>query len=219
MLAEYADSVVSVPEIFNYWLQAGRVDVGFLGAAQMDRYGNINTTVIGPYESPRCASRRRRGARDRGFGEGGCHHPEAEAPLFRRGVAFVTSVGHRHGGDSRGELGYGGAGPTIVITDLGILRPDPKTKELTMTALHPGTTVEEAKDATGWDQGCGRAGDDRSTDGGGPHDPARPQGQDRGITEEDLKEEHGRLPYNLSVVRGASGSGARKPKPKMRGEA
>ena len=97
------------------------------------------------------ASRRRRGARDRGFGEGGCHHPEAEAPLFRRGVAFVTSVGHRHGGDSRGELGYGGAGPTIVITDLGILRPDPKTKELTMTALHPGTTVEEAKDATGWD--------------------------------------------------------------------
>ena len=61
VLAEHADSVVSVPEIFNYWLQAGRVDVGFLGAAQMDRYGNINTTVIGPYETRRCASPARAG--------------------------------------------------------------------------------------------------------------------------------------------------------------
>jgi glutaconate CoA-transferase, subunit B len=70
---------------------------------------------------------------------------------FVEELAFVTSVGHRQGGDSRGELKYGGAGPTIVITDLGTLRPDPETKELTMTALHPGTTVEEAKEATGWD--------------------------------------------------------------------
>jgi glutaconate CoA-transferase subunit B len=70
---------------------------------------------------------------------------------FVEEIAFVTSVGHRYGGDSRKELGYGGAGPTIAITDLGILRPDPETKELTMTALHPGATVEEAKEATGWE--------------------------------------------------------------------
>lgn len=152
VLAEYADSVVSVPEIFNYWLQAGRVDVGFLGAAQMDRYGNINTTVIGPYASPKV----------RLPGAGGAPEIAASARevviilrqkprSFVEDIAFVTSVGHRHGGDSRGELGYGGAGPTIVITDLGILRPDPETKELRMTALHPGTTVEEAKEATGWE--------------------------------------------------------------------
>ena len=152
VLAEYADSVVSVPEIFNYWLQAGRVDVGFLGAAQMDRYGNINTTVIGPYESPKV----------RLPGAGGAPEIAASAKevaiilrqkprSFVEEIAFVTSVGHRYGGDSRKELGYGGAGPTIVITDLGILRPDPETKELTMTALHPGTTVEEAKEATGWE--------------------------------------------------------------------
>jgi glutaconate CoA-transferase, subunit B len=66
-------------------------------------------------------------------------------------VCFVTSVGHRYGGDSRGGLGYGGAGPTVVISDLGILRPDPETRELTMTALHPGISVEEAKEATGWE--------------------------------------------------------------------
>ena len=87
VLAEYADSVVSVPEIFNYWLQAGRVDVGFLGAAQMDRYGNINTTVIGPYESPEGATpRRRRSTRDRGFGEGSGGHPQAKASRLRRGT-------------------------------------------------------------------------------------------------------------------------------------
>ena len=62
----------------------------------------------------------------------------------------MKSDGHRYGGDSRQALGFGGVGPTIVITDLGILRPDPETKELTMTALHPGTTVEQAKEATGW---------------------------------------------------------------------
>ena len=149
VLAEYADSVVSVPEIFNYWLQAGRVDVGFLGAAQMDRYANINTTVIGPYESPKV----------RLPGAGGAPEIAASAKevavilrqkprAFVEELAFVTSIGHRYGGDSRKGLGYSGAGPTVVITDLGILRPDPETRELTMTALHPGTTVQEA---TGWE--------------------------------------------------------------------
>jgi glutaconate CoA-transferase, subunit B len=152
VLADHADSVVSVPEIFNYWLQAGRVDVGFLGAAQMDRYGNINTTVIGPYESPKV----------RLPGAGGAPEIAASAKevvillrqnprAFVEELAFVTSIGHRYGGDSRTELGYSGAGPTVVITDLGILRPNPETKELTLVALHRGSTVEEAKEATGWD--------------------------------------------------------------------
>jgi glutaconate CoA-transferase, subunit B len=151
-LAERADSVVSVPEIFNYWLQAGRVDVGFLGGAQIDRYGNINSTVIGPYEEPKV----------RLPGAGGAPEIAASAKevimvmrhrarAFVETLDFVTSVGHRGGDDSRTRLGYAGAGPTAVITDLGILRPDPETKELTLTALHPGATVEGARGATGWD--------------------------------------------------------------------
>lgn len=151
-LAEHADSVVSVPEIFNYWLQAGRVDVGFLGAAQIDRYANINTTVVGPYESPKV----------RLPGAGGAPEIAASARevvvvlrqkprAFVEELDFVTSVGYAGGGDSRDRLGYLGSGPKTVITDLGVLTPDPETKELTLTALHTGATVEKAKEATGWD--------------------------------------------------------------------
>ena len=152
VLAEHADSVVSVPEIFNYWLQAGRVDVGFLGGAQIDRYGNINTTVIGSHDDPKV----------RLPGAGGAPEIAASAKevmmvlrqrprSFVERLDYVTSVGHRHGGDSRAELGYLGAGPTTVITDLGVLRPDPETKELTLVSLHPGATVEGAREATGWE--------------------------------------------------------------------
>lgn len=152
VLAEHADSVVSVPEVFNYWLQAGRVDVGFLGAAQIDRYGNINTTVVGPYDSPKV----------RLPGAGGAPEIAASARevivilrhkprAFVEKLSFVTSVGHYEGGDSRKKLGYTGAGPTVIITDLGVLRPDPETKEFTLTALHPGANVEQAREATGWD--------------------------------------------------------------------
>ncbi len=152
VLAEHADSVVSVPEIFNYWLQAGRVDVGFLGAAQVDRFCNINTTVVGDYRSPKV----------RLPGAGGAPEIAASAReviimlrqkprAFVEELSFVTSVGHGSGGDFRERLGYPGAGPTVLITDLGVLRPDPETKELTLVALHPGATVEEAREATGWD--------------------------------------------------------------------
>lgn len=152
VLAEHADSVVSVPEIFNYWLQAGRVDVGFLGAAQLDRFGNINTTVVGPYESPKV----------RLPGAGGAPEIAASAReviimlrhkprAFVKELSFVTSVGYGKGGDSREELGFAGAGPTVVITDLGVLRPDPESRELTLTALHPGVSVEAAREATGWE--------------------------------------------------------------------
>jgi glutaconate CoA-transferase subunit B len=152
VLAEHADSVVPVPEVFNYWLQAGRVDVGFLGAAQIDRYANINTTVVGPYDDPKV----------RLPGAGGAPEIAASAKeviimlrhnrrAFVEELSFVTSVGHGKGGDSRKDLGYAGAGPTVVITDLGVLRPDPETKELTLAALHPGATVEQAREATAWE--------------------------------------------------------------------
>lgn len=151
-LAEHADSVVSVPEIFNYWLQTGRVEVGFLGAAQIDRYANINTTVIGPYEEPKV----------RLPGAGGAPEIAASAKeviimlphkarAFVEELAFITSAGYLDGGDSREETGYLGAGPTVVITDIGILRPDAETKELTLVALHPEASVEQAREATGWD--------------------------------------------------------------------
>ncbi len=151
-LAQYADTVVGVPDIFNYWLQAGRVDVGFLGAAQIDRYGNINTTTIGDYDKPKV----------RLPGAGGAPEIAASARevivmlrqsprAFVEKLAFVTSVGHAEGGDSRGKLGYPGAGPTVMITDKGILRPEPETKEFALVALHPGVTVEEAREATGWE--------------------------------------------------------------------
>ena len=150
-LAEHADTVVSVPEIFNYWLQAGRVDVGFLGAAQIDRYGNLNTTVVGSYEEPKV----------RLPGAGGAPEIAASAKevfvvlrqskrAFVEKLAFVTSVGHAEGGDSRKALGYTGGGPTVVITDLCILEPDPQSGELTLVALHSGSTVKEAREATGW---------------------------------------------------------------------
>ena len=151
MLAETADAVVSVPEMFNYWLQPGRVDVGFLGAAQIDRYGNINTTVIGDYRNPKV----------RLPGAGGA--PEIAASCgevivivrqsrrtFVERVDFVTSVGYGSGPGDRDRLGLRGRGPVLVITDLGVLEPDPETCELTLTRLHPGVTADQARDATGW---------------------------------------------------------------------
>jgi len=144
--------VVSVPEVFDYWLQARRVDVGFLGAAQIDRFGNINTTVVGPYDAPKV----------RLPGAGGAPEIAASARevivvlrqtprAFVERLDFVTSVGYGQGGGSRERLGYQGAGPTAIITDLGILRPDPETREFTLVSLHPGTTVEQARETTGWD--------------------------------------------------------------------
>jgi glutaconate CoA-transferase subunit B len=152
VLAEHADSVVPIPEIFSYWLQTGRIDVGFLGAAQIDRFANINTTTIGPYEKPKV----------RLPGAGGAPEIAASAKevimvlrhtprAFVEELAFRTSVGYLDGGDSREKLGYLGGGPTAVITDLGILRPDPQSRELTLTKLHSGASVEQAREATGWD--------------------------------------------------------------------
>ncbi len=152
VLAEAADAVVGVPEVFNYWLQPGRIDVGFLGAAQIDRFANINTTVIGrDYADPKV----------RLPGAGGA--PEIAASCrevvvvvrqnqrtFVDPVDFVTSVGFGSGPGDRERLGLTGRGPRLVITDLGILEPDPTTCELTLTHIHPGASLEHARAATSW---------------------------------------------------------------------
>jgi glutaconate CoA-transferase subunit B len=135
-LAETADAVVSVPEIFGYWLQAGRIDVGFLGAAQIDRFGNLNTTVIGRYDSPKV----------RLPGAGGAPEiatcaREVFVMLRQTTRAFVDRLDFRTSVGTR---------VTAVVTDLGILEPDPETGELTLSSVHPGATVEEARAATGW---------------------------------------------------------------------
>jgi glutaconate CoA-transferase subunit B len=150
-LAETATAVVPLPEIFTHYLQGGRVDVGFLGAAQIDRFGNLNSTVIGPYGAPSV----------RLPGAGGApeiaalardvfvvmkQHPRA----FVTALAFRTSVGFGEGPGSREALGLRGHGPRAVITDLGVLSPDADSCELTLTELYEGVMAEQAVASTGW---------------------------------------------------------------------
>jgi len=150
-LAETADTVVSIVEIFAYWLQAGRVDLGFLGAAQIDRFGNINTTVIGNYRRPSVRLPGAGGAPEIAMSCGEVLITLRQNPrAFKDKLDFVTSAGHLDGGDSRARLGMPGRGPTAVITDLGMLTPDPVTRELTLTSVHPGVQVEQVVAATGW---------------------------------------------------------------------
>lgn len=133
-LAETADSVVSVPEIFNYWLQGGRIDVGFLGAAQIDRHGNLNSTVIGSYSEPKV---RLPGAG--GAPEIAAHTRRVITIIRQSPRSFVAEL------DFKTSLG---AEDQVVITDLGVMR---RRDELVLEALHPGVTLEQAREATGWD--------------------------------------------------------------------
>jgi glutaconate CoA-transferase subunit B len=150
-LAETADAVVSVPEIFAYWLQGGRIDVGFLGAAQIDRFGNLNSTVIGEYDSPRVRLPGGGGAPEIAAFCGETMVMLRQSPrTFVERLDFRSTVGFGDGPGGREALGFSGRGVTAVITDLGILEPDPETCELVLTALHAGATVEEARAATGW---------------------------------------------------------------------
>lgn len=134
-LAETADAVVSVPEMFSYWLQGGRIDVGFLGAAQIDRYGNLNSTVIGDYESPKVRLPGGGGAPEIATSVGNVfvmlrHTPRA----FVERLDFKTTCGER---------------VWVVVTDLGIL--EPRDGELTLVRVHPGVGVDDVRAATGWD--------------------------------------------------------------------
>src|SRR5579875_2129552 len=154
-LAETADTVVSVPEMFNYWIGTGRVQVAFLGAAQVDRHGNLNSTVIGDYDHPRTRLPGAGGAPEiASF----CQEVVVIAPhstrTFVERLDFRTTVGFGDGAGDRERLGFTGQGPTAVVTDLGVLRPrasDPdRAPELTLTQLHPGVEVEQVQEATGW---------------------------------------------------------------------
>jgi glutaconate CoA-transferase subunit B len=150
-LAETAACVVPLPEIFSYFLQAGRVDVGFLGAAQIDRHGNLNSTVIGPYDAPTT----------RLPGAGGATEIAAHArqtfvmlkatprSLVAR-LDFRTSAGFLDGHGARARTTMRGAGPRTVITDFGVLTPEPVSEELRLSALFPGVIADEARAAVGW---------------------------------------------------------------------
>ena len=143
--------VCSMADVFQLFLQNGKIEVGFLGGAQVDRWGNINTTVIGPYKKPKV----------RLPGSGGAAEIAIHAQrvliisrlstrAFPAELDFVTSPGQRSKGKSRQELGMPGAGPIKVITDKGVLERDPETGEMTLARLYPGVTVDEVKANVGW---------------------------------------------------------------------
>jgi glutaconate CoA-transferase, subunit B len=137
-LAETAAAVVPVPEIFNYWLQGGRIDVGFLGAAQIDRHGNLNSTVIGDYERPKVRL------------PGGGGAPEIAA-MAKEVIVIIRQSQRTFVERIHFRSSVPGSGAMIVITDLGVLRLDRDERELVLTRVHPGVTVDGVCAETGWD--------------------------------------------------------------------
>ncbi len=154
-LADTATVVVPLPEVFAHYLQRGRVDYGFLGAAQIDRFGNLNSTVIGPYATPKV-----RLPGSGGAPEIATHARETliimkQSPRsFVARLDFMTSAGYLGGSGERARAGFPGGGPRAVITDFGILRPRIGTEELELAALYPGVTAQAACRATGWPLQC-----------------------------------------------------------------
>lgn len=150
-LCETALSTVAVPEMFRYWLQGGRISIGFLGAAQLDRFGNINTTVIGDYHHPKVRLPGGGGAPEiaTSCGEIYITLKQAKRSMVDK-IDFYTSFGHGEGGDHRARLGIKTKGPTLLITDLAIWRPDPVTKEFTVVSLHQGVTRDMVQETCGW---------------------------------------------------------------------
>ncbi|WP_083007477.1 CoA-transferase subunit beta [Halomonas sp. GT] len=151
-LCESALTTVAVPEMFRYWLQGGKVNVGFLGTAQIDRFANLNTTLIGDYKAPKVRLPGGGGAPEIATNAGEVfitlkHSKRA----FVKDVDFVTTLGFGRDGKGRDNVPNIGKGPTRVITDLCVMKPDPDTKELVVVSLHPGVTREQVIDATGWD--------------------------------------------------------------------
>ena len=150
-LCETAITTVSVPEMFRHWLQGGRISIGFLGAAQIDRFGNINTAVIGNYDHPKTRLPGGGGAPEIATSSREVYITMTQS---KRGMVdkidFYTSFGHGEGGDHRQRLGIGTKGPTLLITDLAIWRPDPDTKEFTVVSLHPGVRRAQVQETCGW---------------------------------------------------------------------
>jgi glutaconate CoA-transferase subunit B len=150
-LCDTALTTVSVPEMFRYWLQGGRITVGFLGGAQIDRYANLNTTVVGVYDKPKVRLPGGGGAPEIATSCGEVFITMSQSKRsFVDKLDFVTSLGHGQGGDHRARLGVKTKGPTKLITDLCIFEPDAETKEMTVTSIHPGVTREMIDGNTGW---------------------------------------------------------------------
>lgn len=149
-LVSGAVSVCSMYEIFTLYLQRGLVDVGFLGGAQIDRFGNINATVIGDYNHPKVRLPGSGGSMEIAAWANRCYIiTPHQKRRFPEKVDFQTSAGFLDGRIAREKTGVRGGGPQAVVTNLGILEPD-ETGELILTALHPGATVEQAIENTGW---------------------------------------------------------------------
>jgi glutaconate CoA-transferase, subunit B len=150
-LCATALTTVSVPEFFRYWLTSGRITAGFLGAAQIDRFANLNTTVIGPYDRPAVRLPGAGGAPEMAAA---CQRIFIVMPHSRRAFTerldFLTSLGHGDGAGHRARIGLTTAGPAKVITDLCVLEPDVSTRELTVTSVHPGISPAQIQEATGW---------------------------------------------------------------------
>jgi glutaconate CoA-transferase subunit B len=150
-LCDTALTTVSVPEMFRYWLQGGRITVGFLGGAQIDRFANLNTTVVGDYRKPKVRLPGGGGAPEISTS---CGEIFITMQMSKRGFVpkldFITSLGHGNGPGSREKLGVATKGPTKVITDLCVMEPDAATRELTVVSLHPGVSRERAQAECGW---------------------------------------------------------------------
>jgi len=150
-LCETALTTVSVPEMFRYWLQGGRITVGFLGGAQIDRFANLNTTVVGDYHNPTVRLPGGGGAPEIATN---CREIFIIMPQTPRAfvaeLPFVTSMGHGRTGRERRAMGLATRGPARLITDLCVFEPDPETCEMVVTAIHPGVSRNRIQDSTGW---------------------------------------------------------------------
>ena len=150
-LCETALTTVPVVEMFRYWLQGGRISIGFLGGAQIDRFANLNTTVIGPYDKPKVRLPGGGGAPEIATSCGEVFIIMAQGKrTFVDKLDFVTSLGHGQGPGHREGLGVTTKGPTRLVTDLCVMEPDAVSKELTVVSIHPGVTREQIAQNTGW---------------------------------------------------------------------
>lgn len=150
-LCETALTTVSVPEMFRYWLQGGRISVGFLGGAQIDKFANLNTTVVGAYDKPKVRLPGGGGAPEIAVSCGEIFIIMSQSKRsFVDKIDFFTSIGHGSGGDSRQKLGIKTKGPTRLITDLAVFEPEEGTREMIVTSIHPGVTREQIQENAGW---------------------------------------------------------------------
>ncbi len=150
-LCDTALTTVSVPEMFRYWLQGGRITVGFLGGAQIDRFANLNTTVVGDYHHPKVRLPGGGGAPEIATNCGEIFITMAMGKrAFVEKLPFITSMGHGVTGAERRALGVKSKGPTRLITDLCVFEPDAQTKEMTIVSIHPGVTREQIAENCAW---------------------------------------------------------------------